>query len=158
MTSDKDYDALPDIIKNLMGSPEIADILKSVRPTSEPAPDKKEQADISLPPDLMDKLPQVISALRDAGIAAPQSTAQKSDDPSSQPQLDINDIESKLPQAMSMLSGIKSKTSTSGSKNRKALLTALKPYMNDRKRSAIDTMLSVDSMTEIMLMMMGGEK
>ena len=148
------YSGLPDIIKELMGSPQMTDILKSIAPTqSEPAPSEKKGADaISLPPDLMDKLPGVISALRDAGIGPPAK------EDASQSANELEDIAAKIPQAMSVISNLKSKPPETSSKNRKALLTALKPYMGDRKRAAIDTMLSVDSMTEVLQMMMGGEK
>ena len=154
MENSNDYSGLPDVIKELMGSPQIADILKSMVPAQQQplSTEKQENGGISIPPDIMDKLPGVISALRDAGIGAPASENAASQQP------DINDIASKIPQAMSALSGFKSKSTDNSSKNRKALLTALKPYMNDKKRSAIDTMLNVDSMTEILQIMMGGEK
>ena len=151
MADSNRFEGLPDIIQSIIQSPEMADILQSIRPSEQREQETPAKGgDFNIPPDLMDKLPQVIAALKGAGIAPEKKS-------SSEAQLDINDITSKLPRAMEMLAG-SDKGKSQDSKNRKALLSALKPYMNDQKRAAIDTMLSVESMTEIMMLLMGGEK
>lgn len=169
--TENNFEGLPDIIKDLASSPEIADIIKNAglapqnrADADEPsAPSEAPQASgasgMSIPPDLMAKLPQIVSALKDSGIVNEMRQSQGTTS-SQSPTPDMNDIAGKLPQVMSALSGMSGKKAENhdpNCRNRKALLCALKPYMSDRKRSAIDTMLSVDSMAEILMMMMGGE-
>ena len=172
--TENNFDGLPDIIKNLASSPEIAEIIKNAGLASSKEPAAAEPAvqseptapseppqtpGMSIPPDLMAKLPQIVSALKDSGIVDEMRSSPGAPGAQGQPP-DMNDIAQKLPQVMSALSGMSGKKSEKhdpNCKNMKALLCALKPYMNDRKRSAIDTMLSVDSMAEILMMMMGGE-
>ncbi len=179
MTNGNAFEGLPEIIRTIAQSDQMADILKGYglsAPTTEEAPKEKsgESApDISndgfsIPPELMEKLPQIVSALRDSGIAPPQQAAQTSAEGTTTQQMPpMGDIAAKLPQVMEALSGMgigttagKPSAPSSTSKdqrNRKALLSALKPYMNDRKRSAIDTMLSIDDMAEILKLMIGGK-
>ncbi|MBQ8475250.1 MAG: hypothetical protein IJ499_06285 [Clostridia bacterium] len=157
--------ALPEVIKGIMSSPEVAEIMKNF--SSSPAgaeSEKKEPAAAPQPlsDDIMDKLPLVMNMLRGMG-GEPAQTPTKTE--TSPPMPDISAISEKLPQVMSALSdsgimsgkqGIKLPGFV-GDKNRKALLKALRPYMNDRKKNAIDAMLSVNSMAEIMALLMGGD-
>lgn len=158
MTSGGNFDSLPDVIKNLMESPEIADIIKNAglasnekQPVNEPSP--KEEG-FSLSPEMMAKLPSVISALQGMGIGSSKSGGGRD--------INVNDIASRLPQAMSALSSmgigeVPKRSARGEDKNREALLKALKPYMGERKRGAIDTMLGIGSLAEIMKMLMGGQ-
>ena len=158
MTSSGNFEGLPDIIKKLMESPEVADIMKNAGLASEEErhsekPQPREES-FSLSPEMMAKLPSVISALQGMGIGPAKGESGGN--------INMNDIASKLPQAMSALSsmgiGDAPKHSVRGEdKNREALLKALKPYMSSRKRDAIDTMLGLGSLAEIMKMLMGGQ-
>ncbi len=157
MISGGNFEGLPDIIKKLTESPEIADIIKNAGLSQpEAASDEKirqKEEAFSLSPEMMAKLPSVITALQGMGIGASKSDGGE---------LNTNDIASKLPQAMNALSsmgfGAQAKpTAHSEDKKREALLKALKPYMSPRKRGAIDMMLSIGSLAEIMKMLMGGE-
>lgn len=179
MTNDRTFEGLPEIIRTIVQSDQMADILKGYgigAPTEEEAhkekpgePEPSTPGDgFSIPPELMEKLPQIVSALRDSGISPPQQTTHEPAEATPAQQMPpIGDIAAKLPQVMEALSGMgrgtaAGKTSAPSptsrdQRNRKALLSALKPYMNDRKRSAIDTMLSIDDMAEILKLMMGGK-
>lgn len=157
---------LPEIVRNLMQSSEIAEIMKSISGAKEEVlPEKPQPAASPLPDDIMEKLPLVMNMLRGEAVNQPQmQTANQSS--SSQGMPDMSSITAKLPQVISALSdsGIKpggeggmKLPAFIGDKNRKALLKALRPYMSDRKKNAIDTMISMNSMAEIMALLMGGE-
>ncbi len=162
MTNGGNFEGLPDIIKKLTESPEIADILKNANlaQSSEPSvPKTDEKAEgFSLSPEMMAKLPSVISALQGMGI-----TSNKSEEPAAEKNsINMDEIAAKLPQAMSALSsmgigGGKPPQKRGEDKKREALLKALRPYMSERKRGAIDMMLGFGSLAEIMTMFMGGE-
>lgn len=167
MTSGGNFEGLPDIIKKLTESPEIADIIKNAglsksEPEPAPKPDNNTEG-FGLSPEMMAKLPSVISMLQGMGIGQTQSSIQESGEkPHPSPSVDMNEIASRLPQAMSALSsvGIGNKNHHNGSsedKKRVALLKALRPYMSERKRGAIDTMLGFGSLAEIIMMLMGGD-
>ncbi len=169
MTPNGNLDGLPEMIKKLAESPEIAEIIKNagigeVREELQPPQEQKNES-FSLPPDFMDKLPMVMAALQGSGIGVPQSETrgEKPQATQSAPKMpDMNEIAAKLPQVMSALSamgvsGAGEHKPRSEDRNRKALLNALRPYMSDRKRGAIDTMLGMGSLAEIMKMLMGGE-
>lgn len=166
MTSGGNFDGLPDIIKKLTESPEIADIIKNAglsKPEAEPAQKNESSSEgIGLSPEMMAKLPSVISMLQGMGIGQNQNMGAESSEKAQQsPSADINEIASRLPQAMSALSsvGIGNKGHKGGGEDKKrdALLKALKPYMSERKRGAIDTMLGIGSLAEIIMMLTGGD-
>jgi len=163
MTSGGNFEGLPDIIKKLTESPEIADIIKnaglaqSETPKDEPKSESASEG-FNLSPEMMAKLPSVISMLQGMGIGSNPAPSQAEQGERS---VDMNEIAAKLPQAMSALSsmGIGSgpHKSRGEDKKREALLKAIRPYMSERKRGAIDTMLGFGSLAEIMKMLMGGE-
>lgn len=136
-----DTNALPDIMKEIMASPRFAEILNSIRPT-EPKPEPEISPTIS--PDVLAKLPDIISALTGGGE-------------------DTDKITDKLPDVMSAISGMgekkekpkKSPPILGGDANRKALLRALRPYMNHERQSVIDRVIQLSSMAEIMAALMG---
>ena len=165
MTQGDNFAGLPEIIRQLAQSPEIADIIKNSgigqseanASPKEEKPSKNES--ITLPPDIMEKLPLVMAALQGAGAVQSQQKAEES----SVKMPDMNEIASKLPQVMSALSamgisGAEGRKPRGEDKNRKALLSAIRPYMSDRKKGAIDTMLGMGSLAEIIKMLMGGDK
>lgn len=163
MTSGGNFEGLPDIIKKLTESPEIADIIKNAGLTQNEAPGDEPKTEsgadgFNLSPEMMAKLPSVISMLQGMGIGSSPATSQTEH---SAQGVDMNEIAAKLPQAMSALSsmGIGSgpHKSRGEDKKREALLKAIRPYMSERKRGAIDTMLGFGSLAEIMMMLMGGE-
>ncbi len=174
MTNNGNFDGLPEMIRKLTESPEIADIIKNAgigeaQPQSAEAQPQKNDSlgGFSITPEMMEKLPAVMAALQGAGIGpqGPRTDTSQEAKPASgasPSNIDMNEIASKLPQVMSALSkmgvsGAGSHKPRSEDKNRKALLNALRPYMSDRKRDAIDAMLGMGSLAEIMMMLMGGE-
>jgi hypothetical protein len=169
MTQNSNFEGLPEMIRKLTESPEIAEIIKNAGITGEQPStpmQKPKNENAVLPDDIMDKLPMVIAALQNSGIMSSSSSAAPKEEPKAQQTSnqmpDMNEIAAKLPQVMTALSAM-GITSTDNHKprsedrNRKALLNALRPYMSDRKRDAIDTMLGMGSLAEIMKMLMGGD-
>ncbi|MBR4071484.1 MAG: hypothetical protein IKK26_02905 [Clostridia bacterium] len=166
MTNGGNYDGLPEIIKKLTESPEIADIIKNAglsKTEDETVPKAEDSSEnFGLSPEMMAKLPSVISMLQGMGIGSVQSANQTSGESTQKtPSVDMNEIASRLPQAMSALSSVgignKIHKGTGEDKKRQALLKALRPYMNERKRGAIDAMLGFGSLAEIIMMLTGGE-
>lgn len=168
MTSGGNFEGLPDIIKKLTESPEIADIIKNAGLQQKEEPKEEPRAEtanepFNLSPEMMAKLPSVISMLQGMGITGEQSRQSSEQKISeSAPSVDMNELAAKLPQAMSALSsmGIGSGVHKAHreDKKREALLKAIRPYMSERKRVAIDTMLGFGSLAEIMMMFLGGER
>ena len=168
MAQNSSFEGLPEMIRKLAESPEIADIIKNAGITGgQPSPKAEEpkNENIALQGDIMDKLPMVMAALQNSGIMSAPPSAPKEESkaqPPSNQMPDMNEIAAKLPQVMTALSAMGVTSSDnhkprSEDRNRKALLNALRPYMSDRKRDAIDTMLGMGSLAEIMKMLMGGD-
>ncbi len=168
MTNGGNFDGLPDIITSLINSPQIAEILKNsgvqntVTAEAKAAPPPSAPV---IPPDIMEKLPQIMAALSGSippqgsvvnTVAAPASEASPTSREDPKGATDANELAAKLPQVINALSSMGGHYS--GDKNRKTLLRALKPYMNERKCHAIDKMLELDSMAEIMMLLMGRNK
>ena len=139
-----DTNALPDIMKEIMSSPRFGEILSSIRPPdAQPEPEHKAEAP-TIPPDVLAKLPDIISALTGGSE-------------------DTEKITDKLPGVMSALSNMGEKKEKpkkappilGGDANRKALLRALRPYMNRERQTLIDRVIQFSSMAEIMATMMG---
>lgn len=119
--------SLSETLSRLMESPEIAGIMSSLQSSAaanEHEADKEKAAEptggISIPPDIMEKLPSVISALSGMGIG---STASQGNMPKPQ-----------------------EKPKSTGDKQRKALLSSLRPYLNPHRQSIIDTMLQIEGL------------
>jgi len=108
MTSGGNFEGLPDIIKKLTESPEIADIIKnaglaqSETPKDEPKSESASEG-FNLSPEMMAKLPSVISMLQGMGIGSNPAPSQAEQGERS---VDMNEIAAKLPQAMSALSSM----------------------------------------------------
>lgn len=150
--SEKD-DVLPSALLEIMKSPQVGEILASLR-TSEGGGDGTDAADggignsdggsvgngggvgiaerqtlpsfdgfggLNLPPDFMEKLPGVISAISAMGFG---SSA---------------DREKRPP-----------RTSAKGNEQRKALLKALKPYLSPKRQTVVDSMLGLESLTGLL--------
>ena len=139
-----DTNALPDIMKEIMSSPRFGEILSSIRPP-EPQSEPERGAEApTIPPDVLAKLPDIISALTGGSE-------------------DTEKITDKLPGVMSALSDMGEKKEKpkkalpilGGDANRKALLRALRPYMNRERQTVIDRVIQFSSMAEIMATMMG---
>ena len=141
-----DRSDLPDIISEIMASPRFGEILSSIRPPEpkpEPEPERGTAAP-TIPPDVLAKLPDIISALTGGSE-------------------DTEKITDKLPGVMSALSNMGEKKEKpkkappilGGDANRKALLRALRPYMNRERQTVIDRVIQFSSMAEIMAAMMG---
>lgn len=118
---------LPEKILEMMQSPEIKGIINSLKSGDGGTQDDTNTVPIQpagtdalgLSPDMLSKLPAVISALSGMGMG-------KAEKPSP-------------------LSGLSAKE-----KQRKALLLALKPYLSPKRRSLVDAILGIDSLTGIL--------
>ncbi len=138
--------ALPDIINEILNGPKLAEIMQSIRPSdSSDAAQSESPSPPTIPPEVLAKLPDVISALTGG-------------------EGDTKAITDKLPQVMSSLSSAsrakkeKKPSFISNDARRKALLRALRPYMSDRRQNIIDTVIRLESMAEIMSTLMEVEK
>ncbi len=142
-----DTNALPDILRDIMASERFSEIMNSLRPTeevSEPIETKEEKSPPTIPPEVLAKLPDVISALTGGTEDSEKITA-------------------KLPSVMNALAGANAKAENKpkkppiigGDAKRKALLRALRPYMNTERQSVIDNVIRFESMAEIMTALMG---
>ena len=130
-----DNGALPEMLKEIMSGPQFASIMESIRPKTEAAaaPDVP-----TIPPEVLAKLPDVISAL--TGGAG-----------------DTEKITENLPSVMGALEEARGKEKKQkkpailgGDANRKALLRALRPYMSSGRQNIIDNVIRLESMAEIM--------
>lgn len=115
--------SLSDTVSRLMESPEVAGILAALKgddgrtePTDAAAPA------LNIPPDIMAKLPSMISALSGMGIGAQPPAPQKSE----------------------------AAPKKTGDKQRKALLTSLRPYLSPHRQSIIDNMLKLEGLTSLL--------
>lgn len=120
--------SLSDTVSRLMESPEVADILSSLRGDAQQSAEGGADAkpSVSIPPDIMAKLPSMISALSEMGFgggAAPASAAQRK----------TEDAPKKT-----------------NDKQRKALLTSLRPYLSPHRRQIIDNMLKIEGLTGLL--------
>lgn len=132
--ADNDFSqSLSETLSRLMESPEIAGIMSSLQGSATAngngnEADKEKAADagsgISIPPDIMEKLPSVISALSGMGIG---STAPQGNIPKGQ-----------------------EKPKSTGDKQRKALLSSLRPYLNPHRQSIIDNMLRIEGLAGLL--------
>ena len=139
--------ALPGIISEILESPKLAEIMQSIRLPEKSEDAKEDDAPVipSIPPEVLAKLPDVISALTGG-------------------EGDTKNITDKLPGVMNTLSAATEPKKTkkpsllSNDARRKALLRALRPYMSDRRQNIIDTVIRLESMAEIMSTLMEVEK
>lgn len=120
--SEKD-DALSSAMLEALQSPQLESILSSLKKSMEGSPaqsppdaEPKENSLFSLSPELLAKLPSVMSALSSGG-----GMGTKTENPDEVTR-----------------------------SNRKALLKALKPYLNPSRQSMIETMLSLDGMSALL--------
>ncbi len=119
-------ESLSETVSRLMESPEVADIIASM---GVPANDgeKNEVGErppaggIEIPPDIMEKLPSMISALSGMGIGSGGAVrkAEQQSSPNEKPR-------------------------RAGDKQRKALLSSLRPYLNPHRQNIIDNMLRIE--------------
>lgn len=156
----EEYNALPDMLREILGGEQLESIMQSIK--SEAPQEPKQEADSApasapampempaISPEMLAKLPGVISAL--AGSQA-----------------DADKITEKLPQVMQALGASnaakgenkEAKRDSSpisrimgGDAQRRALLKALRPYMSDRRKGIIDNVMRFGSMAEIMSTLM----
>lgn len=109
MTSGGNFEGLPDIIKKLTESPEIADIIKNAGLQQKEEPKEEPRAEtanepFNLSPEMMAKLPSVISMLQGMGITGEQSRQSSEQKISeSAPSVDMNELAAKLQEAELLL-------------------------------------------------------
>lgn len=139
------------VLQQLMEKPEISNLIASLKSGAQNTPDTNapsaeavepaEKPDIeegknvedaqqsipSLSPEMLAKLPAVLSVLSGMGFA-PQSSDNKDNS---------HELEKE------------SEKSTAGDAQRKALLRALRPYLNAKRRSVIDNMLQLEDLTKL---------
>ncbi|MCI8610374.1 MAG: hypothetical protein HFE66_00460 [Clostridiales bacterium] len=141
------------VLRQLMDNPEISNLIASLKSDTEntqkiDAPSEileqaNEQAEAgteetatsvqvpSLSPEMLAKLPTVMSMLSGMGIGAP--TADQKDGDS------VQNKEENAPQ----------KDGSGGDAHRKALLRALRPYLNPKRRTVVDSMLQLGDLTKL---------
>ena len=139
------------VLQQLMEKPEISNLIASLKSGAQSAPgdaipaavteetadhpDNKnggsaeglQQSMPALSPDMLAKLPAVMSMLSGMG-AAGQNTDKKSDGGESAQEAEKPAV---------------------GDAQRKALLRALRPYLNDKRRNVIDSMLQLEDLTKL---------
>lgn len=140
--NENDFSAsLSETMKTIMSSPEISDIISTLSSGSDKQQEEQEsEADtdstaevsapaggISIPPDLLAKLPSVLSALTSAAPAAGSSTSE-------------NGAAAAVPASVS---GTKKASDT----RRKALLNSLRPYLNPHRRNIVDNLLRIEGLS-----------
>ena len=139
-----DNSELPDIIREIMSSSEFESVMQSIRGKDEVKAEAPSAPSApTIPPDVLAKLPDVISALT-GGTG------------------DAEKITEKLPSVMSALSVAKNEGEKKqkkppilgGDAQRKALLRALRPYMSSGRQNIIDNVIRFESMAEIMTSLM----
>lgn len=116
---------LPEALTEIMKSPEMEAVLSALGAGGQKSEDKKES--LALPPDFMEKLPAVLSALSGLGMGMPGAS---------------------VPQ----------KPSGGAVDRRKNLLRALRPYLNPKRRSVVDSLISLDSLSGLLSNSGKGEK
>ncbi len=141
------------VLRQLMDNPEISNLIASLKSDTENTPkvdassniieETNEQAEAdteetaaaaqvpSLSPEMLAKLPAVMSMLSGMGIGA--QTAEPKDNDSTPKEED------------------RSQKAGSGSDDahRKALLRALRPYLNPKRRTVVDSMLQLGDLTKL---------
>lgn len=116
--------SLSDTVSRLMESPEVAGILSALKGGEEHTESSATAPPaVSIPPDIMAKLPSMISALSGMGIGAPTEMQKSKNEETPK---------------------------KAGDKQRKALLTSLRPYLSPHRQSIIDNMLKIEGLTGIL--------
>lgn len=124
-------DILPSELLEIMKSPQMESIMETLRQSGafsgkeaegENAPQTADASagGLNLPPDFAQKLPAIISALSGMGLGQPQKNE-----------------------------GRKS-GGQNGNEQRKALLKALKPYLSPKRRSVVESMLGLESLSGLL--------
>ena len=139
------------VLQQLMEKPEISNLIASLKSGAQSAPgdaipaavteetadnpynknggseEVLQQSMPALSPDMLATLPSVMSMLSGIGAAA-QNTDKKSDGGESAQEAEKPAV---------------------GDAQRKALLRALRPYLNDKRRNVIDSMLQLEDLTKL---------
>ena len=125
MQSDDIKNIMSSFIKNSGGDATAEDTVttSAVKEDAHPAP----SGGFDIPPDLIAKLPAVISALSGMGIGT------------SSPKSDTG--------ARSSLPSVQGKP---GDRQRKALLTALRPYLSPRRKAIVDGLLGLEGLSGLL--------
>ncbi len=140
------------VLRQLMDNPEISNLIASLKSDTENTPkvdapsdtteeaneqtesDTEEAASVQVPslsPEMLAKLPAVMSMLSGMGIGTP--TAEPKDDDGAPKE-----------------EGHSPKTgSGSDDAHRKALLRALRPYLSPKRRTVVDSMLQLGDLTKL---------
>ncbi len=127
-----------EILSSLMSNPKVTELISDIsakaQTSAEPKPSNtspNEQAEakdsdngtITIPPEILANLPQMMSALSGLGIGSGSSSEDK---------------------------GTPAKKETSRDNQRKALLCALKPYLSEKRCAVIDGLLQFESFSHIL--------
>lgn len=128
---------LPDEITKLMKSPEIAAILASIggENAAKSPPEAPPEEGFSLPPDFSEKLPAIMAALSAMG----------------------NGKESRET-ATAPLMAMRGESASPVGAQRKALLRALRPYLNGKRQKVIDSLIALDGISGLLSEIPGGTK
>ena len=141
--NENDFSAsLSETMKTIMSSPEISDIISTLSSDSDKQQEEQESGSdtdstaevsapaggISIPPDLLAKLPSVLSALTSATPASGNGSTSE------------NGAAAAVPASVS---GTKKASDT----RRKALLNSLRPYLNPHRRNIVDNLLRIEGLS-----------
>lgn len=128
-----------EILSSLMSNPKVSELISDITSKTQTVgestasaaeshpPEKEKSAEsggISIPPEILANLPQMMSALSGLGIGPSPSSEEKS--PSQKKDISI-----------------------SRDSQRKALLCALKPYLSEKRCAVIDGLLQFESFSHI---------
>lgn len=136
--------SLSEAMKKIMSTPEISDIISSLSSdtqneeqqdaTDDSGSDTPEKASamggISIPPELLAKLPSMLSALTATAPSDPSASSVSASDDGSE--------------SAAVTSG---KDKKSADARRKALLSSLRPYLNSHRQSVIDDLLRIEKLS-----------
>lgn len=112
---------LQSAVQSILGDPAFGKLLSEIQGS----PSQQTSAVVSIPPEMMAKLPQMMTAL------APLVSSMKE--------------EGAAPQEKG-----KEKSGADDSEKRKKLLMALRPYLSENRRDALDGILKVTEMTDLL--------
>ena len=135
MDTEKDFS---EIISSLMQNPQVTEIISSLkngtspsgseqekRPSDAPAADKHENAgaasEFSIPPEILASLPQMMQVLSGMGIGTSSAKG-----------------------------AVDNKLTPQKNGHRKALLTALRPYLSDKRCAVIDGLLQFEGLAGVL--------
>lgn len=100
------------------------------------------KSSLSIPPDILDKLPSMLSALSGMGLDPSKLMSAAASFGSAAPSL--------APSGKESGENARRNDARRNEKQRKALLTSLRPYLNERRRGIVDNMMKLEGLTGLL--------